>query len=185
MPKKKPASQLKPKKPPPKGGGRKPGKMTAKEERFCHEWLIDMNDTQAAIRTGYSKRSAGVIGHELLKKPKIRDHIDKLRHQALLKADLTLDMLVNELKHFGFYSAKDFIEEGNHIPDLSKMTREQLKPVIGIKFTETRSYDGTPVLTTELKFVDKRASVVDLIRHLGGFEKDNRQKQAKIVVTRK
>lgn len=175
----------KPKRKPPKGPGRAGAKFTAKEEAFCHEWLIDRNDTQAAIRAGYSQKTAGVIGHELLKKPKIRERIDELLHQVLLRADLTIDQLVNELKHLSFYTIKDFIGDGNGILDLSKMPREKLKPVTGIKVTETYRPDGTPVVTTELKLSDKRAGVVDLMRHLGGFEKDNRQKAMKITVKRK
>ena len=47
-------------------------KLTAKQERFCEEYLIDLNATQAAIRAGYSVESAGSIGSENLTKPEIR-----------------------------------------------------------------------------------------------------------------
>lgn len=50
--------------------------ITAKQKRFCDEYLIDMNATQAAIRAGYSKKTAGAIGSENLKKPEIRAYID-------------------------------------------------------------------------------------------------------------
>lgn len=169
----------------PSGQGRKPGSFTAKEERFVHEYLVDMNATQAAIRAGYSKKTAGAIGHEFLKKPKIQEAIEKARHQALLRADLSLDSLINELKRMGFWSIKDFVDEGNTIKDVSKLPRECLVPVVGIKTTERFDPDGHPVKTVELKLADKRAAVVDLVRHLGGFEKDNAQKTVKFVVKRK
>ena len=51
-------------------------KLTAKQERFCEEYLIDLNATQAAIRAGYSVESAGSIGSENLTKPEIRARID-------------------------------------------------------------------------------------------------------------
>lgn len=51
--------------------------MTAKQQRFCDEYLIDMNATQAAIRAGYSKKTARVIGQENLLKPAIRNYIEK------------------------------------------------------------------------------------------------------------
>ena len=41
--------------------------MNAKQKSFANEWLIDKNATQAAIRAGYSKHTAGVIGSKLLK----------------------------------------------------------------------------------------------------------------------
>ena len=55
--------------------------MTEKQKRFCEEYLIDQNATQAAIRAGYSKRTAGVIGAENLRKPYIREYIDSLLRQ--------------------------------------------------------------------------------------------------------
>ena len=51
-------------------------KLTAKQQRFCDEYLIDLNATQAAIRAGYSKRTAYSIGIENLKKPEIKKYID-------------------------------------------------------------------------------------------------------------
>jgi phage terminase small subunit len=51
------------------------GKMTAKQQRFCDEYLIDLNATQAAIRSGYSKKTAYAIGQENLKKVEIKEYI--------------------------------------------------------------------------------------------------------------
>lgn len=51
--------------------------LTAKQQRFCDEYLIDMNATQAAVRAGYSKKTARVIGQENLLKPAIREYIEK------------------------------------------------------------------------------------------------------------
>ena len=53
------------------------GKMTAKQQRFCDEYLIDLNATQAAIRAGYSEKTARAIGNENLTKPDIIEYIDK------------------------------------------------------------------------------------------------------------
>ena len=51
-------------------------KMTARQRRFCQEYLIDLNATQAAIRAGYSKKNAQNIASENLAKPMIRKYID-------------------------------------------------------------------------------------------------------------
>lgn len=50
-------------------------KMTAKQKRFCDEYLIDLNATQAAIRAGYSERTAQAIGAENLTKPLLKEYI--------------------------------------------------------------------------------------------------------------
>lgn len=52
-------------------------KLTAKQQRFCDEYLIDLNATQAAIRAGYSKKTAKVIATENLTKPAISEYIEK------------------------------------------------------------------------------------------------------------
>ena len=50
-------------------------KLTAKQQRFCDEYLVDLNATQAAIRAGYSEKTARVIGQENLLKPAIKEYI--------------------------------------------------------------------------------------------------------------
>lgn len=64
-------------------------KMTAKQMRFCDEYLIDLNATQAAIRAGYSKKTARSIGQENLMKPDIKAFIEQrmAEKEAALIAD--------------------------------------------------------------------------------------------------
>jgi phage terminase small subunit len=65
------------------------GKLTAKQQRFCDEYLIDLNATQAAIRAGYSEKTAAVIATENLRKPNISEYIEKrmAEKEAALIAD--------------------------------------------------------------------------------------------------
>lgn len=51
-------------------------KMTVKQRLFCDEYLVDLNATQAAIRAGYSKKTAAVIATENLRKPYIKEYIE-------------------------------------------------------------------------------------------------------------
>lgn len=64
-------------------------KLTAKQQRFCDEYLIDMNATQAAIRAGYSKKTAYAIAIENLKKPMLKNYISErmAEKEAALIAD--------------------------------------------------------------------------------------------------
>ena len=68
--------------------------VTDKQKRFCDEYLIDLNATQAAIRAGYSKKTAYSIGVENLKKPEIKSYIDeqlkKMQDESIAKADEVL-----------------------------------------------------------------------------------------------
>ena len=67
--------------------------VTKKQELFLNEYLIDMNATQAAIRAGYSKHTAGAIGQELLKKPTISAAIKEKIAEKAMKADEVLEKL--------------------------------------------------------------------------------------------
>src|SRR4030095_16301516 len=49
-----------------------PSGLTAKQERFIAEYLVDLNQKQAAIRAGYSERTAAKIASELMQKPHVR-----------------------------------------------------------------------------------------------------------------
>ena len=64
-------------------------KMTEKQKRFCDEYLIDLNATQAAIRAGYSKKTARAIANENLTKPYINEYIKK--RMAEKEAELIAD----------------------------------------------------------------------------------------------
>ena len=51
--------------------------MTEKQKKFCDEYLTDFNETAAAIRAGYSEKSAYCTGNRIMKNPKIKECIDK------------------------------------------------------------------------------------------------------------
>lgn len=152
--------------------------LNPKQLRFCEEYVIDLNATQAAIRAGYSKKTAKEMGSENLTKPNIKSKVEELQEDIRRRSALTADMVVEELRDLAFYSIKDFINADNTIKKLSTLSRVKLKPVVGIKVKETITTVGKKIIkevTTELKLSDKRASVVDLGRHTGIFKEDNEQ----------
>ena len=77
-------------------------KMTAKQKRFCDEYLINLNATQAAIRAGYSKKSAYSIGVENLNKPELKKYIDKRmkekENSLIAKQDEVLKYLTSVMR---------------------------------------------------------------------------------------
>lgn len=72
--------------------------MSPKAERFVAEYLIDLNATQAAIRAGYSAKSADVIGYENLRKPQIAEAIRKAQFERAETCGVTLAGHINDLK---------------------------------------------------------------------------------------
>lgn len=71
--------------------------LTPKQQRFVEEYLIDLNATQAAIRAGYSEKTAKSVGHENLTKPDIAKAIQEAQESLSNKTQLTVDMVVQGL----------------------------------------------------------------------------------------
>lgn len=158
--------------------------LNDKQERFCEEYVVNLNGRQAAIRAGYSPNTAKETAYELLQKPDIKERIAELQAEITERNKLKADQVIGELKALAFWDIRDFITTGNQIKDVSTLEKETCKPVISLK-TKTTHFEGGSSTTTELKLADKRAALVDLGRHLGIFKEDNSQKVVKIRVTRK
>ena len=80
--------------------------LTPKQQRFVEEYLIDLNATQAAIRSGYSEKTAKEIGSENLTKPNIAKAIAEAQEKLSNKAQVTVEMVVQGLLN----EAKDLSE---------------------------------------------------------------------------
>ena len=80
--------------------------LTPKQQRFVEEYLIDLNATQAAIRAGYSEKTAKEIGSENLTKPNIAKAIQEAQESLSNKTQLTVDMVVQGL----LKEAQDYAE---------------------------------------------------------------------------
>lgn len=78
-------------------GAKGPRKLTAKEFRFCEEYIVDLNATQAAIRASYSEKTAGQIGYENLKKPEIQTCIADLMKARSLRTQWDADKMLLRL----------------------------------------------------------------------------------------
>ncbi|KKO51142.1 terminase small subunit [Paenibacillus sp. DMB20] len=72
--------------------------LTAKQELFVQEYLKDLNATQAAIRAGYSEKTAAETGYENLRKPQIAAEIEKRQQKIGEKNEITVEWILEEMK---------------------------------------------------------------------------------------
>jgi phage terminase small subunit len=72
-------------------------KLTDKQNLFIQEYLTDLNATQAAIRAGYSEKTAQRIGSENLSKPVIKAEIERLQAETSTKLQVTKESLIKDL----------------------------------------------------------------------------------------
>ena len=107
-------------------------KLTAKQQMFVKEFLVDLNATAACIRAGYSKRTADRIGPELLGKAWVADAIQKGMDRRSAKVDVTAEMVITELAYMAFYDPVDIASAGINKPaDISKLPVQVRKAIIG------------------------------------------------------
>lgn len=71
--------------------------LTDRQARFCEEYLIDLNATQAAIRAGYSEKTANEQGAQLLAKLSIQNRIAELKAERAKRTEITQDSVIQEL----------------------------------------------------------------------------------------
>lgn len=81
--------------------------LNEKQKRFVLEYLVDLNATQAAIRAGYSEKSASRIAVELLNKTQVSEEIQKQRAKLQNKLEITQERVLEELAQVAFARASD------------------------------------------------------------------------------
>jgi phage terminase small subunit len=106
--------------------------MNAKQKRFCDEYLIDCNATQAAIRAGYSPKTAYSIGVENLKKPELKKYIDeqleRIHNEKTADAQEVLEYLTAVMRGEHTEQVLKLIGEGvQTITDIDVAAKERLK----------------------------------------------------------
>lgn len=101
--------------------------LTPKQQRFCDEYLIDLNATQAAIRAGYSEKTARVIGQENLLKPALKSYIqqrmDEKEKELIADGDEVLKYLTSVMRG----QARSSVVVVENIGDFTSKAREMEK----------------------------------------------------------
>ncbi len=157
--------------------------LTDKQIKFCQEYIIDFNRTQAAIRAGYSTQTAGKIGWENLTKPEIQDFIAELLAERELRTRITADMVVKEIAKIGFANVKNYYDEEGRIKLLKDISDEHAAAIHEVKTKEFVMMDGTSkIVETTFKLHSKPGALDMLMKHTGAYDKDNKQKTAGQVV---
>lgn len=150
--------------------------LTAKQARFVEEYLIDLNATQAAIRSGYSAKSAEDIGRQLLRKTPVALAIAEHQRARAERTGITADRVMEELAKLGFSNMLDYLtigSDGDPYVDLSALDRDKaaaIQEVTVEDFKDGRGEDARDVRKVKFKLADKRAALVDIGKHLGMFK---------------
>lgn len=161
-------------------------KLTAKQELFCQEYLIDLNATQAAIRAGYSENSAKEQGCENLTKPNIQERISELNQARQEATGINQKRVLEELAKVAFGDISNIFDESGALLNIHDIDPEVRGMIASVKSYEEKAVLGEETITQgtnrEVKCWDKLKALEMLGRHVGLFEKDNEQQKSEVVV---
>ena len=123
--------------------------LTIKQQRFCDEYIISGNATEAAVKAGYSKKTASEMGYENLGKPQIQDYLAE-RTKGILEAK---KMDLEEAIRLSSEIARGEVQKG-YSKQYDRITGKIIKEV---------DYEYTPSIE------DRQKSLEHIIKINGGF----------------
>lgn len=142
-------------------------KLNAKQQSFIDHYVELKNATEAAKRAGYSKKTAGAKGHDLLKNIEIKAQIDKRLQELSIKTNITAERILEEYARIAFANSGDFFtwtEGAVELVPSDDLTDEQKAAVAEVSQTVTEN--GGSI---KLKLHDKLKALEALAKHLNLF----------------
>jgi phage terminase small subunit len=141
--------------------------MTPKRDQFVKEYLVDLNATQAAIRAGYSEKTAKSIGQQLLTKLDVQDEIAKAQSMREKRTEITQDKVLRELARIAFADPRNIFEwgaDGVTLKDSTSLSDDDAATVSEV--SQVVSESGGSI---KAKMYDKQRALELIGKHLGMF----------------
>lgn len=140
-------------------------KLDSRQRRFCEEYLKDLNGTDAAIRAGYSKRSASSIAYQLMQKSQVLELIQALQEKRSERTAIDADYVLRRLADIDQLDIADILDgQGNALPihEWPKVWRQSIS---GVDLQELMTGDIETVIR-KIKWPDKVKNLELLGKHV-------------------
>ncbi|RXG13975.1 terminase small subunit [Leeuwenhoekiella aestuarii] len=159
--------------------------LTPRQKRFCEEYMVDLNATQAAIRANYAESGARTQAVRLLANDNIQNEISKLKSEASEILNITKQDTLRKLNDWA--SSDITVALGLSVEEIKNLPLEIRQLISGFKHTRrsfTRNGETITEDVVDLKFVNKETAQDMINRHTGFYEKDNEQKTNNIILVK-
>ena len=149
--------------------------LTPKQQRFVEEYLIDLNATQAALRAGYSEKTAHTIGWENLQKQEVGLAIQEAQAERSKRTEITQDRVLQELARVGFSDLRNVLSDKGAIIDVHDWDDDTARAISSVEVVRRQSgeYDENdnpiPEYVHKFRAWDKVSALEKMGRHLGMF----------------
>jgi len=148
--------------------------LTAKQEAFCQEYMIDLNATQAAIRAGYSESTAGSIGGENLQKPEIQARISQLKAERSESTKIDAAYVLRRLHQIDEMDVADILNDDLTMRPLRDWPKTWRTTLSGLDIQQLAVGEDSVSIIKKIKWPDKVKNLELLGRHVDvkAFEKE-------------
>lgn len=143
--------------------------LNPNQARFVEEYLVDLNATQAAIRAGYSERSAHVTGTRLLANAKVREAVDEAKRARAERVEVKQDTVLRELLRIATVDIGQAYDEEGRLRPLKDIPEDVRRAIAGIEVDEIGGEEGGIGFTRKVKFWDKPKALELIGKHLKLF----------------
>lgn len=157
--------------------------LNEKQKRFALEYVLDLNATQAAIRSGYSKRSAGEQASRLLRDVRIQKVVQEEKDARARRTEVSVDRVLEEYARIAYQDHRIFYNSDGSLKKIRELDDTAAAILSGSEVAETFQEGATGptrVLTSKIRTWSKDKALDALSKHLGIFEKHNLQQQVNI-----
>ena len=122
-----------------RGGSKRRG--TIMRELFAREYLKDFNATQAAVRAGYSAKTAGSQGHRLLKSPTVREAVETANAGAVKEGEISVERVVEKLAIIAFADPRECFDHRGRFLRIRQMPENARRALASFKVKKFRDLD--------------------------------------------
>ncbi|HFQ6845262.1 MAG: terminase small subunit [Serratia marcescens] len=140
--------------------------LTDKQEMFCREYLIDLNATKAAIRAGYSTKTANRTASENLSKPDIQLRISELKVQRNDLVGINATYVLNRLVEIDRMDVLDILNSSGELKPVSEWPTVWRTTLSGLDVLEMASEGNSAALLKKIKWPDKVKNLELLGKHI-------------------
>ena len=144
-------------------------KLTNKQKLFVQEYLVDLNATQAAIRAGYSEKTANRTGAENLSKPVIQQEIQRAVEKQKERTQIRADKVLKELVKLGFSDIRGVFNEDGTLKRPEEWSDAVAAAVSSVEVVTKSLGEGEVEYVHKIKLWDKNKPLEMIGKHLKMF----------------
>lgn len=143
--------------------------LTPKQSRFVAEYLIDQNATQAAIRAGYSPKTASSQGERLLRNVEIAAAVAAKQTTQLAKLEITAERVLQELARIAFVDVRAFYRDDGTLKQMTELDADAAAAIAQFDVLKQNVTSGDGQLDTvhRIRFVEKIRALELLAKRFG------------------